>query len=72
MNWLSLLGTGFSIFTAIINVVVLLAMKFNDLRHVQKDLTEIKDELKEHSTKIVSIAEDVAHLKGKLCNKRKR
>lgn len=69
----------FSFLSFVLNLIILLVsaccfvkiMK-NDLTHVQKDLGEIKESLKEHSIKILSIAEDVAHLKGKLCNKRKR
>ena len=66
MNWLSLLGIGFSIFTAIINVAVLLAMKFNDLKHVQKDLDEIKTDLKCFRDKFVRLDERVSTIEGRL------
>jgi hypothetical protein len=66
MNWLANLGIGFSIITAIINVSVLIAMKFNDLHHVQKDLDEIKEDLKCFRDKFIKLDERVAHIEGKL------
>lgn len=69
----------FPIFSFVLNLIILtvsaccfIKIMKNDLTHVQKSLTEIKEELKSHETKISSIAEDVSYLKGKLCNKRKR
>jgi uncharacterized protein (DUF1330 family) len=66
MNWLSYLGIGFSIIAAIVNVTVLIAIKFNDLHHVQKDLDEIKEDLKCFGDKFIKLDERVSQLEGKL------
>ena len=66
MNWLSYLGIGFSITVAIVNITVLIAMKFNDLKHVQKDLDEIKEDLKCFRDKFIKLDERVSKIEGKL------
>jgi uncharacterized membrane-anchored protein YhcB (DUF1043 family) len=65
MNWLSYAGIGFSILTAIGNVIILLAVKFNDLKHVQKDLEEIRDSIKCIESKLYENMEKVGKLEGK-------
>jgi hypothetical protein len=66
MNWLPYLGIGFSILTAVVNVIILLAVKFNDLKHFAKDLEEIKTELRCFRDKFVRLDERVSVLEGKL------
>jgi hypothetical protein len=66
MNLLPYLGVGFSILTAVINVIVLLAVKFNDLKHFSKDLSEIKEDLKCFRDKFVRLDERVSTIEGKL------
>jgi len=66
MNWLSYLGIGFSVLTAIINVTVLIAMKFNDLRHVQAELEEIKTNQLRTDEKLDKISERVSKIEGRL------
>jgi len=66
MNWLSYLGIGFSVLTAIGNVIILLAVKFNDLKHVQKDLTEIKNNQLRTDERLDKLSERVSKIEGKL------
>ena len=66
MNWFSLLGVGFSILVAIINVSTLIAIKFNDLKHFSKDLEEIKEDLKCFRDKFIKLDERVSKIEGKL------
>jgi hypothetical protein len=70
MNWLSYLGIGFSVLTAIINVTVLIAMKFNDLKHVQADLIEIKNSLLKNDERLDKLSERVAKIEGRFKRKR--
>jgi peptidoglycan hydrolase CwlO-like protein len=65
MNWLSYLGIGFSVLTAIINVTVLIAMKFNDLKHVQADLDEIKANQSKTDEKLDKLGERISKIEGK-------
>ena len=66
MNWLSLIGVSFSIITAIVNVIVLIAIKFNDLSHVQKELSEIKNTQIKTDEKLDLVSERVSKLEGKI------
>jgi hypothetical protein len=70
MNWLSYLGIGFSVLTAIINVTVLIAMKFSDLKHVQSDLIEIKNSLLKNDERLDKLSERVAKIEGRFKRKR--
>jgi hypothetical protein len=66
MNLLPYLGVGFSVLVAIINIVVLTAIKFNDLKHFSKDLDEIKEDLKCFRDKFIRLDERVSKIEGKL------
>jgi len=70
MNWLSYFGIGFSIITAICNVIVLVAIKFNDLKHVQADLDEIKNNQLRTDDRLDKLSERVATLEGRFKRKR--
>jgi hypothetical protein len=71
-NWFPILSFALNLIILTVSACCFIKIMKNDLTHVQRDLGEIKSELKEHAIKMGSIAEDVAHLKGKLCNKRKK
>jgi hypothetical protein len=66
MNWLPYLGIGFSILSAIGNIIILLAVKFNDLKHVQADLDDIKKKQITTDEKLDKLSERVATIEGKL------
>ena len=66
MNWLSLLGIGFSVLITIGNIIILLAVKFNDLKHVQKELTEIKNNQRETDRRLDKLSERVSKIEGRL------
>jgi septal ring factor EnvC (AmiA/AmiB activator) len=66
MNWLSYLGVGFSVLSAIVNILIIIAVKFNDLKHVQKDLDEIKKKQTTTDEKLDKLSERVANIEGKL------
>jgi len=65
MNWFSLIGVTFSVSSAIVNVIVLLAVKFNDLKHVQKDLEEIKKSIDCIDKKLYKNAEKIGEIEGR-------
>lgn len=66
MDIYAYIGIGFAIFTAIINVGILIAIKFNDLYHVQKSLNDIKKKFDDLDKKVDNIAERVSTIEGKL------
>jgi hypothetical protein len=66
MNFIPYLGVGFAILSAIGNIIILLAVKFNDLKHVQKDLDEIKEDLKCFRDKFIRLDERVSKIEGRL------
>jgi cell division protein FtsB len=70
MNWVSYLGISFSVLTAIGNVIILLAVKFNDLKHVQISLEEIKIKIDANDKRLDSLSERVATIEGRLKRKR--
>jgi hypothetical protein len=65
MNWLSLIGIGFSVLVAIINVSTLIAIKFNDLKHFSKDLSEIKKSIDCIDKKLYKNAEKIGEIEGR-------
>jgi len=65
MNLLPYLGVGFSIITTIFNIAIILAIKMNDLKHLQKDLDEIKTSIKELFVKTDEVAERISTIEGK-------
>lgn len=66
MNPLIFVGVSFSIFVAIINVVILIAIKFNDLKHFSEDLKEIKNKIDTNDKRLDLLSERVATIEGKL------
>jgi hypothetical protein len=66
MNLLPYLGVGFAVLSAIGNIIILLAVKFNDLKHFSKDLDEIKADLKCFRDKFVRLDERVSNIEGRL------
>lgn len=68
MNIIAYIGIGFTILTTIVNVAVLLAMKFNDMKHLSDDIKDIKKEQGEIKIKIGELSERVSTLEGKLGN----
>ena len=47
-----------------INCIVLFTMKFNDLRHLEKDVSELKGDFKHYVKKLYSLAQRIARLEG--------
>jgi uncharacterized membrane protein len=66
MNLLSYLGVGFAILSAIGNIIILLAVKFNDLKHVQMSLDEIKKNQIKSDERLDKLSERVSKIEGKL------
>jgi len=54
---------------AIVNLIVLISIKFNDLRHLEKDVSELKTDFKHYVKKLYSLAQRVAKIEGKLNGK---
>ena len=70
MNIAPYLGIGFAVFSSIINIIILFSVKLNDLKHVQKDLTEIKSGQLRIDEKLDNLSERVATIEGRLKTKR--
>ena len=70
MNGLSYLGIGSVVFTTIINIVIILTVKMNDLKHIQKDLDDIKTKINNNDRKLDLLSERVSRIEGKLSVKR--
>ena len=47
-------------------VLGIILIKFNDMRHLAKDVTEIKDSLKSVDDKVNKLSTKVAKLEGKI------
>jgi hypothetical protein len=57
-EWLPLVFLGF-------NVAMFIVIKFNDMSHIAKGLTELKNEIKELANKVSVHSERIACLEGK-------
>jgi uncharacterized protein YoxC len=66
MNILPYLGVGFSVIVAIANILILVAVKFNDLKHLQADLDEMKKDLKCVKDNFMKLDERVSNIEGKI------
>jgi len=64
MNWLSYLGVIFSIITAIFNIVILVAIKFNDLKNLQETVKDLKTTVKENDNALDLLTERVSKIEG--------
>jgi len=52
--------------TVAVNIIVLIAIKFNDLRHLDMYVKELLADMKTLNTRVDSIGERVAKIEGKL------
>ena len=64
MNWLSLIGLSFSIITAIINVVILVAIKFNDLKNLQATVKDLKTTVEKNDDNLDLVSERISKIEG--------
>lgn len=55
----------FIVLTSIINLIIMLSVKFNDMKHISEDVKELKLDLKSYIKKLYSLAQRVARLEGK-------
>ncbi len=53
----------------VINCIILFTMKFNDLIHIEKDVSELKRDMKCYIKKLYSLAQRVAKIEGKISKK---
>lgn len=65
MNWIGVAGIALSVFITGFNAALFCVVKFNDLAHLAKDVTEIKNSIKEIEKSMVSAIERVAKIEGK-------
>jgi hypothetical protein len=59
----------FVVIISIINVIVLITIKVNDIRHLSQDVTELKGDIKHYIKKLYSLAQRVAKIEGKISKK---
>lgn len=64
MNWLSLIGVSFSIITAIFNIVILVTIKFNDLKNLQATVKDLKTTVDKNDDTVDSLSERVSKIEG--------
>ena len=58
------------IFIAILNLICVITMKFNDFKHIEEDVTEIKKDVKESIIpKIFNLIDRISRVEGKLNGK---
>jgi len=58
------------IFIAILNLICIITMKFNDFKHIEEDVTEIKKDVKESIIpKIFNLIDRISRVEGKLNGK---
>jgi hypothetical protein len=64
MNWLSLIGVSFSIITAIFNIVILIAIKFNDLKNLQVTVKDLKTTVEKNDDTADLLSGRVSKIEG--------
>ncbi len=62
---MSIIGIGISLLIAGFNAAIFVVIKFNDMVHLDKNLQEIKDSLKELDKKLDNNAERISAIEGK-------
>ena len=60
------LGLIFSIIMTVFNVIVLVTIKFNDLKHLTADVIEIKRDVRGMGIELNELGQRVAKIEGKL------
>jgi inner membrane protein involved in colicin E2 resistance len=59
----------FVVIISIVNVIVLITIKVNDIRHLSQDVSELKQDVKTYIKKLYSLAQRVAKIEGKISKK---
>jgi hypothetical protein len=74
MNWLAYAGIGLTLATSIFNGVIFILLKFNDLKHLELSVKELKDNIHEYGNKVELISERIAKMEGicSVCAKKAR
>ena len=49
---------------SLVNVIVLISIKFNDLRHLEKNVKEMKEDFKCYIKKLYNLAQRIAKIEG--------
>lgn len=65
MEILGIVGIGISVFFAGANCAIFCIIKFNDLRHLEKSVSDLTETLKETNKNLIQNGKDLAELKGK-------
>lgn len=65
MNWIGVAGIVLSVFITGFNAALFCVVKFNDLAHLTKDVSEIKNSVKEIEKLAIVTIERVAKIEGK-------
>ena len=65
MNWVSLISIGISLLVTGFNAALWIVVKFNDLAHLEKNVKEITDLLKDINKKLSEDGERLSKLEGR-------
>lgn len=65
MDWKLLISAGALVFN-IITVIIVISTKFNDLKHLERNVNDIKDDLERIDKKTDRLSERVSNIEGRL------
>jgi hypothetical protein len=66
INLIPFLSLGLNVIVLIVSACCFVKIMGNDLKHVQKDLTEIKNKVNDMDKRLDGVAEKVATIEGRL------
>jgi hypothetical protein len=73
MNWYAIIGIGLSVCTTIFNGILFALIKFNDFKHLEISVKELRTTVEKHGEKVDALGQRISTMEGicTVCSQKK-